>query len=142
MYPLSSKPFLTLSLANIIASISSGSAVHALIVICRGSHVHLPCSYFSRTIYYFAVTVDWLITNMVSVRGSNIGHLRYVMKNTLQYIPLYGWYFYVHGCIYVKRGNFNQSRMIDSLNYLKSDKVSVSICKRLLFLFCLMLLHF
>ncbi|ROT66163.1 hypothetical protein C7M84_015834 [Penaeus vannamei] len=47
-------------------------------------------------------TVDWLVADMVSVRGGSLGHLRYVMKNTLQLIPLYGHYFYTHGCIYVR----------------------------------------
>ena len=62
---------------------------------------------------------------MVAVRGDNIGHLRYVMKNTLQLIPLYGWYFYAHGCIYVRRGKFNQEKMRRALDYLKHDKISV-----------------
>ena len=26
------------------------------------------------------VTVDWLVVNMLAVRGGNIGHIRYVMK--------------------------------------------------------------
>ncbi|KAK3878907.1 hypothetical protein Pcinc_016451 [Petrolisthes cinctipes] len=68
-------------------------------------------------------TVDWLVGNMVSVRAGSIGHLRYVMKDTLQLIPLYGHYFYAHGCIYVKRGQFNQEKMIRSLTYLKNPKI-------------------
>ncbi|XP_050731314.1 1-acyl-sn-glycerol-3-phosphate acyltransferase epsilon-like isoform X2 [Eriocheir sinensis] len=68
-------------------------------------------------------TVDWLVADMVSLRGRSLGHLRYVMKNTLQLLPLYGHYFYAHGCIYVKRGNFNQAKMIDALDYLKHPKI-------------------
>ena len=64
---------------------------------------------------------------MVAIRGNSLGHLRYVMKNTLQMMPLYGHYFYAHGCIYVKRGKFNQGKMINALNYLKTDNLCVSI---------------
>ena len=63
---------------------------------------------------------------MVAIRGKSLGNLRYVMKDTLQLIPLYGLYFYQHGCIYVKRGQFNQEKMIKALEYLRSDKIYVS----------------
>ncbi|XP_063613016.1 1-acyl-sn-glycerol-3-phosphate acyltransferase epsilon-like isoform X4 [Penaeus indicus] len=68
-------------------------------------------------------TVDWLVADMISVRGGSLGHLRYVMKNTLQFMPLYGHYFYAHGCIYVKRGKFSQNKMIQALNYLTHPKI-------------------
>ncbi|XP_018020939.1 1-acyl-sn-glycerol-3-phosphate acyltransferase epsilon isoform X2 [Hyalella azteca] len=79
-----------------------------------------------ETVLYFAnhqSTVDWVVADMVSVRANSIGHLRYVMKNTLQLLPLYGWYFYTHGCIYVKRGCFNQGKMMQALDYLKHPKI-------------------
>lgn len=76
--------------------------------------------------YLLNSTVDWLVADMVSLRGGSLGHLRYVMKDTLQLIPLYGHYFYAHGCIYVKRGNFNQAKMIAALDYLKHPKIPVS----------------
>ncbi|XP_071524725.1 1-acyl-sn-glycerol-3-phosphate acyltransferase epsilon-like isoform X2 [Panulirus ornatus] len=68
-------------------------------------------------------TVDWLVADMVSIRGGSLGHLRYVMKDTLQLIPLYGHYFYTHGCIYVKRGRFNQEKMIRALEYLRDPNI-------------------
>ncbi|XP_045133553.1 1-acyl-sn-glycerol-3-phosphate acyltransferase epsilon-like isoform X2 [Portunus trituberculatus] len=68
-------------------------------------------------------TVDWLVADMVALRGGSLGHLRYVMKDTLQLMPLYGHYFYAHGCIYVKRGNFNQRKMIASLDYLRNPNI-------------------
>ncbi|CAL4118161.1 unnamed protein product, partial [Meganyctiphanes norvegica] len=68
-------------------------------------------------------TVDWLIADMVSVRAGCIGHLRYIMKDSLQMLPLYGHYFYAHGCIYVKRGKFNQGKMINALNYLRHPNI-------------------
>lgn len=68
-------------------------------------------------------TVDWLVADMIALRGGSLGHLRYVMKDTLQLMPLYGHYFYAHGCIYVKRGNFNQRKMIASLDYLRHPSI-------------------
>ncbi|XP_037776426.1 1-acyl-sn-glycerol-3-phosphate acyltransferase epsilon-like isoform X4 [Penaeus monodon] len=68
-------------------------------------------------------TVDWLVADMISVRGGSLGHLRYVMKDTLQLMPLYGHYFYAHGCIYVKRGKFSQNKMIEALDYLRHPKI-------------------
>ncbi|MPC08648.1 1-acyl-sn-glycerol-3-phosphate acyltransferase epsilon [Portunus trituberculatus] len=68
-------------------------------------------------------TMDWLVADMVALRGGSLGHLRYVMKDTLQLMPLYGHYFYAHGCIYVKRGNFNQRKMIASLDYLRNPNI-------------------
>ncbi|KAI9558282.1 hypothetical protein GHT06_015035 [Daphnia sinensis] len=68
-------------------------------------------------------TVDWIVCNMVAIRQGSIGHLRYVMKDTLQALPLYGHYFYQHGCIYVKRGDFKQKKMESALDYLKDPKI-------------------
>ncbi|KAK7082972.1 hypothetical protein SK128_001968 [Halocaridina rubra] len=68
-------------------------------------------------------TVDWIVADMVALRCGSLGHLRYVMKDTLQMIPLYGMYFYAHGCIYVKRGKFNQGKMVGALEYLKNPKI-------------------
>lgn len=68
-------------------------------------------------------TVDWIVANMVSVRCGSLGHLRYVMKDTLQMIPLYGYYFFAHGCIYVKRGKFKQWKMVNALDYLRDPKI-------------------
>ncbi len=63
---------------------------------------------------------------MVAIRQGSIGHLRYVMKDTLQALPLYGHYFYQHGCIYVKRGDFKQKKMESALEYLRDPKIKVT----------------
>ncbi|XP_065349845.1 1-acyl-sn-glycerol-3-phosphate acyltransferase epsilon-like isoform X1 [Cloeon dipterum] len=68
-------------------------------------------------------TVDWILTNMVAVEQGSIGHLRFVMKHELQTIPLYGFYFHQHGCIYVKRGHFQPAKMLQSLRYLRNPKI-------------------
>ena len=39
------------------------------------------------------VVVDWIIANMLAVRQGSLGHIRYVLKSDLKWIPLYGFYF-------------------------------------------------
>ncbi|XP_043242476.1 1-acyl-sn-glycerol-3-phosphate acyltransferase epsilon-like isoform X1 [Amphibalanus amphitrite] len=68
-------------------------------------------------------TVDWVACNMVAVRQGSLGHLRFVMKDGLQWLPLYGHYFYQHGCIYVRRGQFRQDKMMRGLEYLQQERV-------------------
>ncbi|XP_030054807.1 1-acyl-sn-glycerol-3-phosphate acyltransferase epsilon isoform X2 [Microcaecilia unicolor] len=38
-------------------------------------------------------TVDWIIADMLAVRQNALGHVRYVLKDGLKFLPLYGWYF-------------------------------------------------
>lgn len=37
--------------------------------------------------------VDWIIVDMLAIRQGSLGHIRYVLKNELKWIPLYGFYF-------------------------------------------------
>lgn len=39
------------------------------------------------------VLVDWIIADMLAIRQSALGHVRYVLKDGLKWLPLYGWYF-------------------------------------------------
>uniref|UniRef100_A0A2D4HJA3 Phospholipid/glycerol acyltransferase domain-containing protein n=1 Tax=Micrurus lemniscatus lemniscatus TaxID=129467 RepID=A0A2D4HJA3_MICLE len=48
-------------------------------------------------------TVDWIIADMLAIRQNTLGHIRYVLKDRLKWLPLYGWYFSQHGGMYVKR---------------------------------------
>ncbi|UJR10845.1 hypothetical protein I4U23_015033 [Adineta vaga] len=50
-------------------------------------------------------SVDWIIANMLAVRQGSLGHIRYVLKSDLKWIPFYGFYFEQHGCIYVHRND-------------------------------------
>ncbi|NXE02216.1 PLCE acyltransferase, partial [Chaetorhynchus papuensis] len=57
-------------------------------------------------------TVDWIIADMLAMRQNVLGHVRYVLKDGLKWLPLYGWYFSQHGGVYVKRSaNFNEKEM-------------------------------
>ncbi|KAJ6665911.1 hypothetical protein lerEdw1_001383 [Lerista edwardsae] len=61
-------------------------------------------------------TVDWVIANMLAIRQNTLGHVRYVLKDGLKWLPLYGWYFSEHGGIYVKRSaKFNEKDMESKL---------------------------
>ncbi|XP_043535193.1 1-acyl-sn-glycerol-3-phosphate acyltransferase epsilon isoform X2 [Chiloscyllium plagiosum] len=61
-------------------------------------------------------TVDWIIADMLAIRQNALGHVRYVLKDGLKWLPLYGWYFSQHGGIYVKRSaKFNEKAMADKL---------------------------
>ncbi|XP_050806888.1 1-acyl-sn-glycerol-3-phosphate acyltransferase epsilon isoform X2 [Gopherus flavomarginatus] len=61
-------------------------------------------------------TVDWIIADMLAIRQNALGHVRYVLKDGLKWLPLYGWYFSQHGGIYVKRSaRFNEKEMRNKL---------------------------
>ncbi|KAG8444934.1 hypothetical protein GDO86_009914 [Hymenochirus boettgeri] len=61
-------------------------------------------------------TVDWIVANMLAVQQDALGHVRYVLKDGLKFLPLYGWYFSQHGGIYVKRSSkFNEKKMRNKL---------------------------
>jgi len=50
-----------------------------------------------------------------------IGNLRYVFKDSIKYMPLYGYAFGVHGGVYVKRdGTYNDQQMKNSVEKLRS----------------------
>ena len=73
----------------------------------------------------YGCPVDWVACNMVAVRQGSLGQLRFVMKDGLQWLPLYGHYFYQHGCIYVRRGQFSQHKMERGLEYLQHGRIQV-----------------
>ncbi|CAH2248628.1 1-acyl-sn-glycerol-3-phosphate acyltransferase epsilon [Pelobates cultripes] len=61
-------------------------------------------------------TVDWIIADMMAIQQKALGHVRYVLKDGLKFLPLYGWYFSQHGGIYVKRSaKFNEKAMREKL---------------------------
>ncbi|KAK2718077.1 hypothetical protein QYM36_006761 [Artemia franciscana] len=68
-------------------------------------------------------TADWIACNSVAVRNKSIGQIRYVMKDGLQTIPMYGFYFYQHACVYVNRDAFRPQKMLEALDYLKHPKI-------------------
>jgi hypothetical protein len=37
--------------------------------------------------------VDWIVADYLAIRQGSLGSLRYVLKDGLRYLPLYGFYF-------------------------------------------------
>jgi len=37
--------------------------------------------------------VDWIVSDFLAIRQGSLGRLRYILKNGLKYLPLYGFYF-------------------------------------------------
>uniref|UniRef100_A0A2K6GXD6 Phospholipid/glycerol acyltransferase domain-containing protein n=1 Tax=Propithecus coquereli TaxID=379532 RepID=A0A2K6GXD6_PROCO len=61
-------------------------------------------------------TVDWIVADVLAIRQNALGHVRYVLKDRLKWLPLYGCYFPQHGGIYVKRSaKFNEKEMRNKL---------------------------
>lgn len=67
-------------------------------------------------------TVDWIVADILAVRQNALGHVRYVLKDMLKWLPLYGCYFSQHGGIYVKRSaKFNEKEMrMKLLSYVRA----------------------
>ncbi|KTF95994.1 hypothetical protein cypCar_00048306, partial [Cyprinus carpio] len=73
-------------------------------------------------------TADWIIADMLAIRQKALGHVRYVLKDGLKWLPLYGWYFSQHGGVYVKRSaNFDEKAMKNKLSSQTKLGTPVSI---------------
>ncbi|CAF1053197.1 unnamed protein product [Rotaria sordida] len=71
-------------------------------------------------------SVDWIIANMLAVRQDSLGHIRYILKNELKWIPLYGFYFQQHGCIYVHRNDKGDLERVEKgIGQIKSNGLPV-----------------
>ncbi|XP_060077400.1 1-acyl-sn-glycerol-3-phosphate acyltransferase epsilon-like [Ylistrum balloti] len=68
-------------------------------------------------------TVDWMIANFLAVHQGSLGHIRYILKDGLKFLPFYGHYFKQHGCIYIKRGGkFNKEKLKKDVSVIKVNK--------------------
>lgn len=68
-------------------------------------------------------TVDWLIADFLAVKQGSLGNIRYILKDGLKYLPLYGYYFRQHSCVYVKRGGkFNEAKADKQLDLFVRNK--------------------
>ncbi|CAF1238127.1 unnamed protein product [Rotaria magnacalcarata] len=71
-------------------------------------------------------SVDWIVANMLAVRQDSLGHIRYILKNDLKWIPLYGFYFQQHGCIYVHRNDKGDLERVEKgIQQIKSDGLPI-----------------
>lgn len=46
---------------------------------------------------------DWVVCEMLALKQGSLGGVRYILKDTIKYIPLFGWYFPQHSCVFVRR---------------------------------------
>ncbi|XP_005099244.1 1-acyl-sn-glycerol-3-phosphate acyltransferase epsilon [Aplysia californica] len=68
-------------------------------------------------------TVDWVMASSVALRRGSLGRLRYVLKDGLRYLPLYGFYLGMHGSVFVKRaGRFSKEKAEKQLSRDAKDK--------------------
>lgn len=44
-------------------------------------------------VFCLIYTVDWIVSDFLAIRQGSLGRLRYILKNGLKYLPLYGFYF-------------------------------------------------
>ncbi|GMT28863.1 hypothetical protein PFISCL1PPCAC_20160 [Pristionchus fissidentatus] len=67
---------------------------------------------------------DWAIAFMLAARHSPSGaleSLRFMVKHSIQYVPLFGWYIFQHGYIFVRRaGAFMKEPVLKQLKWLDS----------------------
>lgn len=69
-------------------------------------------------------SVDWMVSDFIGIRQGSLGRIRYILKSGLKYLPLYGFYFAQHSCIYVKRsGADDQAHIIRKLKEMKARKL-------------------
>lgn len=57
---------------------------------------------YAHKCLWFDFAVDWIVADMLAIRQNALGHIRYVLKDGLKWLPLYGWYFSQvnhHSCV-------------------------------------------
>lgn len=42
---------------------------------------------------YVVIPVDWMVADMLAIMQGSLGRIRYILKDGLKYLPLYGYYF-------------------------------------------------
>eukprot|EP00038_Savillea_parva_P001860 m.107972 g.107972 ORF g.107972 m.107972 type:complete len:413 (+) comp10639_c0_seq6:86-1324(+) len=49
--------------------------------------------------------MDWFITVLLAGEIGGSGRIRYMLKDSLTMLPLFGWAFALHGCVYVSKSS-------------------------------------
>ncbi|KAI6219179.1 Acyltransferase [Aphelenchoides fujianensis] len=62
---------------------------------------------------------DWVCLNMLAARSAMQHGLRFVIKSSIHFVPLYGWYTLQRGYVYVRRfGSFTPKPIVRQLGWL------------------------
>ncbi|KAL3202124.1 hypothetical protein MRX96_042696 [Rhipicephalus microplus] len=70
---------------------------------------------------------DWIAVSLLAERTGCTGNLRFIVKKTIQSVPLLGFYFHQHGCIYINRQQLNYFKMKQGLYYLQNKSIQSSV---------------
>ena len=70
--------------------------------------------------------VDWVIAEQVALKAGAGGVVRYILKDSLKYVPLYGYFLYKHGCVFIRRRGDAQGVISKQLQRLVQQKRPVS----------------
>uniref|UniRef100_A0A0K0E541 PlsC domain-containing protein n=1 Tax=Strongyloides stercoralis TaxID=6248 RepID=A0A0K0E541_STRER len=74
-------------------------------------------------------SADWVIFNILAYRQQTEYGLRFVVKSSLQYVPLFAWYVYQRGFVFVRRyGSFVLDPVERQLNYLSTLEYPFWLC--------------
>uniref|UniRef100_A0A0N4ZN10 PlsC domain-containing protein n=1 Tax=Parastrongyloides trichosuri TaxID=131310 RepID=A0A0N4ZN10_PARTI len=74
-------------------------------------------------------SADWVIFAILAHRQKTEYGLRFVIKSSLQYIPLFAWYIYQRGFVFVRRfGSFVMDPVERQLNYLSKLNKPYWLC--------------
>ncbi|CEF68509.1 1-acyl-sn-glycerol-3-phosphate acyltransferase epsilon [Strongyloides ratti] len=66
-------------------------------------------------------SADWVVFSILSNRQNTDYGLRFIVKASLQYVPLFAWYVYQRGFVFVRRfGSFVLDPVERQLNYLST----------------------
>eukprot|EP00834_Sanchytrium_tribonematis_P004880 NODE_264_length_11354_cov_1.067170.p5 type:complete len:311 gc:universal NODE_264_length_11354_cov_1.067170:9131-10063(+) len=64
---------------------------------------------------------DWYLLHAFAMRAGILGYLRYFAKDTLKYIPIFGWGMWIMGMLFVKRSSKEDGARIQQ-QFLKFQK--------------------
>ena len=71
---------------------------------------------------FILFSVDWVLAENLALRAGAGGHVRYILKDSIRFIPLYGYFLYKHGCVYVRRKEGDRNMIGNQLRALVSQK--------------------
>ncbi|KAI9295177.1 acyltransferase-domain-containing protein [Neoconidiobolus thromboides FSU 785] len=85
---------------------------------------------------------DYYMINAVANRKNMLGHIRYFIKDSLKYLPFFGWGMYLMGMLFLKRDWSKDEKKIDAtfgklirnkhpvwlVSYLEGSRFSMSKC--------------
>jgi 1-acyl-sn-glycerol-3-phosphate acyltransferase len=73
--------------------------------------------------------VDWLILEFLTLRANAAGFTRYILKDVLRLVPVYGFMINRHGGIFVRRkGGRDKDNIHNALQKIADDKRPVWLC--------------